>query len=105
MSIATPNAGLAVIDEKLSEPPHCSPTVTWLASTGTRVTLLASGSNALIASMPASMVCLVPPESCITKVLSVVPAVSFSAWNRVLIWLRSHPSPTTSTAAMFGWRM
>ena len=77
----------------------------WLASTGTRVTLLASGRSSLIASIPASMVFLVPPESCITNVLSFVPAVSFSAWNRVLIWFLSQPRPTTSTAAMFGWRM
>ena len=105
MSIAAPSAGLAVIEEKLSEPPHCSPTVIWLAGTGARVTLFASGSSAWIAAMPASMVLRVPPVSCMMKLCSLVPLVSFSLSNSVLTWLRSQPSPTTRTAAMFGWRM
>ena len=91
-----------MIEEKPSEPPHCRPTVMWLAGTGARVTRLASGSISWTAAMPASMVLRVPPASCMTKVRSRAPPASFSLSNSVLIWLRSQPRPITSTAAKFG---
>ena len=66
---------------------------------GTRLTRFASGSSSFTAATPASIVWRVPPVSCITKVRSFAPPASFSLSNRVLIWFRSQPRPTTSTAA------
>ncbi len=68
MSIAAPSAGLAVMPEKPSEPPHSRPIFRWLALTGSRLTALAAGSISSIAAMPAAMVARVPPVSCMTSV-------------------------------------
>jgi hypothetical protein len=72
-----------VIDEKPSDPPHCSPTVMWLAGTRVRVTRFASGNISLIAAMPASMVLRVPPVSCITNPRRRSLSVSFWSWNNI----------------------
>src|SRR6218665_161342 len=68
MSIAAPSAGLALMPEKPSEPPHSSPMQRWLALTLLRRAALASGSISSTARMPASMVARGPAVSCITSV-------------------------------------
>ncbi|MNS75334.1 hypothetical protein D3C72_1088480 [compost metagenome] len=74
--MAAPRAGLAVMPEKPSDPPHSSPILRWLAGTGCRVAALAAGSMASIARMPAAMVSRVPPVSCITSVWRFSPGTS-----------------------------
>ena len=99
MSIAAPNAGFAVIDEKPSEPPHCRPTMMWLAGTRVRVTRLASGSISFTASTPAATVLVVPPSSCMTNERRRELSSRLCSLNNLLTWLRSQPSPMTSAAA------
>lgn len=93
------------MEENPSEPPHCSPMVRWEASTVLRVARFASGSISFTAATPASMAFFVPPTSCITSVRSIGPAVRPWSASIAGIWLRSQPSPTTSTPATLAWRI
>ncbi len=102
--MAAPSAGLALMLEKPSEPPHCSPMLRWLALTGSRRTALAWGSSASISPTPWAMVSRVPPMSCMSKGTSSGPLASPWLSSRSAIWLRSQPRPTTSTAARLAWR-
>ena len=73
--MAAPRAGLAVMPEKPSEPPHSRPIFRWLALTVLRRAASASGSISSMARMPASMVTRVPPTSCITRVRMSRPSL------------------------------
>ena len=53
---AAPSAGLALMPSSRPEPPHCRPTVMWLAGTGWRCTRLASSSIHSTSSMPLATV-------------------------------------------------
>ena len=102
--MAAPSAGLAVMPEKPSEPPHSRPIFRCAALTGWRRMSLAPGSIASTAAMPAAMVARVPPVSCITKVLTWLPNVRPCEATRSATWLRSQPRPTISTPPRLGWR-
>ncbi|MNT57448.1 hypothetical protein D3C72_1948150 [compost metagenome] len=102
--MAAPSAGLAVIAEYPSEPPHSRPIFRWLAGTGLRRAALACGSSASVARMPASIVARVPPVSCITSVRTRASSARCCDSINEATWLRSQPSPTISTAARLGWR-
>jgi hypothetical protein len=65
MSAATPKAGLAVMPELPSEPPHSRPTINSLAGTDSRRTSFTRGSNSATLRTAASTVLTVPPKSCI----------------------------------------
>ena len=62
-SEATPSAGLAVMPEKPSEPPHSSATLSSEAGIGSREMALTSGRSAWICSTIVAMVLVVPPVS------------------------------------------
>ena len=62
-SAATPKAGLAVIPEYPSDPPHCNASVRWLTGCEVLSTLLASLSKFLICENTFSTIFLVPPSS------------------------------------------
>ncbi|MNT31776.1 hypothetical protein D3C72_1676250 [compost metagenome] len=102
--MAAPSAGLALMPEKPSEPPHSRPILRWLAGTGWRFAALAAGSIASTARMPAAMVARVPPVSCITSVCTAGPGSRPCDSTSDATWLRSQPRPTISTPARFGWR-
>ena len=101
-SAATPSAGLAVMAENPSEPPHCSPRIRWRAGTFWRLTALAAGSISLILAMPASTVLRVPPVSWMTRVWIREPTSSSSATTSAESWLDSQPRPMISTPAKLG---
>ncbi len=102
--MAAPSAGLALMPEKPSEPPHSRPILRWLAGTGSRVAVLAPGSISSMARMPAWMVAAVPPLSCMTMVRTWLPGTRPCDSIRPATWLRSQPRPTISTPARLGWR-
>ena len=102
-SEAAPRAGLAVMPEKPSEPPHCSARRSSEAGTGSRVARFTSGKSAWIWSTIIATVLVVPPVSWMVRPWKrsarSVPKRDFIRPTCIT----SQPRPTKTAAPTFGW--
>ena len=90
--------------DSASEPPHCSARVSAEAGHGVRRAAFASTSISATIARPRRTVSRCPPTDWMFIVLSSVPVSRPSLATVSPSWLISQPSPTSSTAATFGWR-
>ena len=111
-SAAYPSAGLAVIPEFPSDPPHSSARQSLLAGCSVRRQASATGRMSATARVTASTVRATPPWSWMLTTVGrrgACPRLdpgAIRSWTSTisLAWLTSHPSPTSTQAATLGWR-
>ncbi len=102
MSVAAPSAGLAVMPDSPSEPPHCRPTTSSLSGIGTRSTALTAGSSSAIAAIAAAIVLRVPPVSWMVRPWKRSSPEAPNACRMRPTCITSQPSPMNSAAPTLG---